>query len=65
MNMKMKKLTLLSLIALTMFYIGRLTTPNTNKPHHITPTITHTIEHHYIDELIDYSANQLMDQLIN
>tara|TARA_Y100001938_G_C8094536_1_gene437247 strand:+ start:2997 stop:3614 length:618 start_codon:yes stop_codon:yes gene_type:complete len=57
--MKIKKLTLLSLIALTMFYIGRLTTPNTNKPHHITPTITYTIEHQYIDEVVDYHAEAI------
>ena len=59
MNMKIKKLILLSLIALTMFYIGRLTTPNVIKPHHITPTITHTIEHQYIDELIDYQEEAI------
>jgi len=59
MNMKMKKLILLSLIAFTMFYIGRLTTPNSNKPHYITPTITHTIEHQYIDEMIDYQEEAI------
>ena len=59
MNMKIKKLTLLSLIALTMFYIGRLTTPNTNKPHHITPAIHYTIEHTFIDEIIDYHAEAI------
>ena len=59
MIMKIKKLTLLSLMAMTMFLIGRLTTPESNKPHHITPTITHTIEHQYIDELIDYEAEAI------
>ena len=54
MNMKIKKLTLLSLIAFTMFYLGRLTTPDINNTHHITPAINHSIEHQYIDELIDY-----------
>jgi len=54
MNMKTKKLLLLSLIALSMFYIGRLTTPDVDKPYQITPTIHHMIEHQYIDELIDY-----------
>ena len=52
--MKIKKLTLLSLIAFTMFYLGRLTTPDNNNTHHITPAITHTIEHQYIEESIDY-----------
>ena len=59
MNMKIKKLTLLSLIAFTMFYIGRVTTPNIDNTHHITPTITHTIEHQYIDELIDYESEAI------
>ena len=57
--MKIKKLTLLSLIALTMFYLGRLTTPDNNNTHHITPAINHTIEHQYIDELIDYHAEAI------
>ena len=59
MNMKIKKLTLLSLIALTMFYLGRLTTPDNNNTHHITPAINHTIEHQYIDELIDYESEAI------
>ena len=57
--MKIKKLTLLSLIALTMFYLGRLTTPDNNNTHHITPAINHTIEHQYIDELIDYESEAI------
>jgi len=59
MNMKIKKLTLLSLIALTMFYLGRLTTPDNNNTHHITPAINHTIEHQYIEESIDYESEAI------
>ena len=59
MNMKITKLTLLSLIALTMFYLGRFTTPNINNTHHITPAINHNIEHQYIDELIDYEQEAI------
>jgi membrane-bound lytic murein transglycosylase MltF len=59
MNMKIKNTLMIILFATTMFYIGRYTTPLMNKPNDTTQAITHTIEHHYIDELIDYHAEAI------
>ena len=55
MNMKINKNKLLIImIAITMFYLGRYSIPEINNPIQTTPAINHTIEHQYIDELIDY-----------
>ena len=59
MNMKIKKLTLLSLIALTMFYLGRQSIPEINNSTPTLEAINHNIEHQYIDELIDYESEAI------
>ena len=57
--MKIKKLTLLSLIALTMFYLGRQSIPEINNSTPTLEAINHNIEHQYIDELIDYESEAI------
>ena len=60
MNMKINKnKLLLILIAITMFYLGRYSIPEINNPIQSTPAINHTIEHQYIDELIDYEQEAI------
>ena len=59
MNMKIKKLTLLSLIALTMFYLGRQSIPEINNSTPTLQAINHNIEHQYIEESIDYHAEAI------